>query len=265
MKGKTLIYLLLCFLAFGSSGLGQRPKKAPLAKPVKKPLATKSLLPAEYEYRFYLDSKNNLNCTVVSLTNGKYLEPPQRSRAMRAIFASPGDRMALEVSAPPRVVIEADPSLDISRVLDVISELRVSDEQDIELGLPDDLHLLVSKMPQKRPDVIVFPNPLTLVVRLDDKKNITLNNQNLGVYPAFDQLTNRLLPIFKERENNGVLRKGTYDVEKTVKIVIPLTGYHLSDLVLVAQALRDAGSDQIVLDIDSYDEEPLERIEILEP
>ncbi len=59
------------------------------------------------------------------------------------------------------------------------------------------------------------PNPLTLVVAVNkaDKK-LTLNNEPVGDVSDPSGLTTALSQIFKDRENNGVVREGTNEVER---------------------------------------------------
>jgi len=264
LRKQFCVYLFLCIAAFSYSAFGQRSKQIHPKKPAKETPVYKSLLPAEYEYRFYLDDKNRLSCSVVSSSSGKYLEPAHISRAMNGAFATGTDRRVVELLAPPKVVVEADASLAMIDVLNVINSVRVSENQEVELRLLDDISLRVSTKPP-RTEKPAYPNPLYLQLRIGDKKNLLLNNEERGVFPTFEKLKARLSSVFKERENNGVFRPNTNEVEKTINVVMPMTGYRLSDLILIAQALRDAGSDSLILDIDSYDDVPLERKEIVLP
>ncbi|MBA2494886.1 MAG: biopolymer transporter ExbD [Acidobacteria bacterium] len=94
------------------------------------------------------------------------------------------------------------------------------------------------------------PNPLTLVVAVNkaDKK-ITLNNESVGDVSDPSGLTTALSQIFKDRENNGVVREGTNEVEKTVFIKSPRS-VRYGDVVSVIDAVKQAGAQPIGLQID---------------
>jgi biopolymer transport protein ExbD len=58
-----------------------------------------------------------------------------------------------------------------------------------------------------------------------------------------------LREIFKERENNGVFREGTNEVEKTIFIKSPRS-VRYGDVVKVIDAAKTAGASPIGLQID---------------
>ena len=98
------------------------------------------------------------------------------------------------------------------------------------------------------------PNPLTLVVSVNkaDMK-LALNNEVTGDVSDTSGLTNKLLQIFNDRENNGVFRESTNEVEKTVFIKSPRSVKY-GDVVKVVDAVKLAGSDRIGLQIDDLPE-----------
>lgn len=98
--------------------------------------------------------------------------------------------------------------------------------------------------------VEVKPNPLTLVVAINkDTKGVTLNNANAGDVSDASSLTAQLQEIFKQRENNGVFREGTNEVEKTIFIKSPKS-VRYGDVVKVIDAAKQAGAQPIGLQID---------------
>jgi biopolymer transport protein ExbD len=98
--------------------------------------------------------------------------------------------------------------------------------------------------------VNVKPNPLTLVVAINrETRGITLNNEPYGDVSDPDRLSARLREIFKERENNGVFREGTNEVEKTIFIKSPRS-VRYGDVVKVIDAAKTAGASPIGLQID---------------
>jgi biopolymer transport protein ExbD len=66
-------------------------------------------------------------------------------------------------------------------------------------------------------------------------------------------LTSRLSEIFKQRENNGVFREGTNQVEKTIFIKSPKS-VRYGDVVKVIDAAKTAGAEPIGLQVDDLTE-----------
>jgi biopolymer transport protein ExbD len=93
------------------------------------------------------------------------------------------------------------------------------------------------------------PNPLTLVVQVERDLNLKLNNDAMGDVTNTEPLTTRLQQIFKDRENNGVFREGTNEVEKTIFIKAPRSVPY-GRVVTVIDAAKLAGAQPIGLQID---------------
>ena len=101
---------------------------------------------------------------------------------------------------------------------------------------------------------IAKPNPLTLVVAINrETKAITLNNEPFGDVSDPEKLGDKLREIFKTREQNGVLREGTNEVEKTIFIKSPKS-VRYGDVVKVIDAAKTAGASPIGLQIDDLSE-----------
>lgn len=101
------------------------------------------------------------------------------------------------------------------------------------------------------------PNPLTLVVKVKENGDVSINNEPRGVKLSFlKPVTELLQEIFKERRLNGVFREGTDIVETTVLMQLPGT-MAWNQSIPVASAIREAGSDRIgLLTTDFYYGEP---------
>ena len=96
----------------------------------------------------------------------------------------------------------------------------------------------------------IKPNPLTLVVGINrETRAVTLNNEPFGDVTDTEKLSNRLREIFKERENNGVFREGTNEVEKTVFIKSPRSVKY-GDVIKVIDAAKMVGASPVGLQID---------------
>jgi len=97
---------------------------------------------------------------------------------------------------------------------------------------------------------IIKPNPLTLVVAVNrETRGITLNNEPYGDVSDPEKLSARLREIFRDRENNGVFREGTNEVEKTIFIKSPRS-VRYGDVIRVIDAAKSAGATPIGLQID---------------
>ncbi|MGD9563232.1 MAG: TonB family protein [Pyrinomonadaceae bacterium] len=90
------------------------------------------------------------------------------------------------------------------------------------------------------------PNPLTLLVTTGPDGSPLLNNESIL---DRDGLTNRLREIAKLREQNGVFRESTDEVEMTVLIDVPRADpdQKYGDVVALVDAVKLAGARPIVL------------------
>ncbi len=76
-----------------------------------------------------------------------------------------------------------------------------------------------------------------------------LNTENYGDFKNTAPLKEKLREIFKQRENFGILRPGTNEVEKTVFIAAPPT-VKFADVIKLIQAVKDAGAEPIGLQLE---------------
>lgn len=109
----------------------------------------------------------------------------------------------------------------------------------------------------KDPDAEIRPNPLTLVAYLGDDGSLKLNNEELGTLPDTEKLEELLIRVFKDRNENGVTREGTNEIERTVNVRASDPSKY-GDVVKLVDALKRAGAAPIILEID--DPEPIEII-----
>ena len=93
------------------------------------------------------------------------------------------------------------------------------------------------------------PNPLTLVVTVDNSLKINLNNEPMGDVTDTSVLSGKLSQVFKDRENNGTFREGTNEVEKTIFIKAPRS-VRYGEVVKVIDAVKVTGAQPIGLQID---------------
>lgn len=143
----------------------------------------------------------------------------------------------------------AKPSINVTPLIDVLLVLLII-FMVITPMKPSRFEAKVPAEPKEQQNVNVKPNPLTLVVSISkETRAITLNNEPFGDVSDTDKLKNRLAEIFKERENNGVFREGTNEVEKTIFLKSPKSVKY-GDVVKVIDAAKDAGASPIGLQID---------------
>lgn len=98
------------------------------------------------------------------------------------------------------------------------------------------------------------PNPLTLVVTIDKTTmGVKLNNEDMGSVTDTTPLMTKLAQVFEQRKNEGVLREGTNEVEKTIFIKAPRS-IKYGDVVKIIDAVKVAGAQPIGLQIDDLGE-----------
>jgi len=144
---------------------------------------------------------------------------------------------------------EAKPNINVTPLIDVLLVLLIIFMVITPLK-PSRFEAKVPAEPKDDVQAIVKPNPLTLVVSINkETKVVTLNNEAFGDVSDTEKLGNKLLEIFKQREDNGVLREGTNEVEKTLFIKSPKS-VRYGDVVKVIDAVKAAGASPIGLQID---------------
>lgn len=146
----------------------------------------------------------------------------------------------------------ATPKINVTPLIDVLLVLLII-FMVISPLKPSRFAAKVPAEPKNQQQLDVKPNPLTLVVNINNSRAVTLNNEPTGSVDDPDPLINRLKGIFKERETNGVFRENTNEIEKTIFIKAPKTVKY-GDVVHVIDAAKTAGADPIGLQIDDLSE-----------
>ncbi len=141
------------------------------------------------------------------------------------------------------------PNINVTPLIDVLLVLLII-FMVISPLKPSRFEAKVPAEPKEEQQQNAKPNPLTLVVSVNkaDMK-ISLNNDPFGDISDPSALTTELSRIFKDRENNGVFREGTNEVEKTVFIKSPRS-VRYGEVVSVIDAVKQAGAQPIGLQID---------------
>lgn len=106
---------------------------------------------------------------------------------------------------------------------------------------------------EPNPDTKVNPNPDTLIVSINPDLSLKLNlEKGLGKVGEPDDLIAKLSETFKKRAENGVMRAGTNEIEKTVFIKAPRTLAY-GEVAKVVDAVKLAGASPIGLQIDNLE------------
>lgn len=144
----------------------------------------------------------------------------------------------------------ATPSINVTPLIDVLLVLLIIFMVITPLK-PSRFEAKVPAEPKpEEKDAIVKPNPLTLVIAINNTdKSVTLNNEKYGDVTNTEDLTNKLTQVFTERTNNGTFREGTNEVEKTVFVKAPRSAKY-GEVVRVIDAAKTAGAQPIGLQID---------------
>ena len=144
---------------------------------------------------------------------------------------------------------EATPHINVTPLIDVLLVLLII-FMVITPVKPSRFEAKVPAEPKDQQNVDVKPNPLTLVVSINQAtRQVTLNNEPAGTVDEPDALTNQLSEIFKLREANDVRSEVTNQIEKTLFIKSP-TGVKYGDVVKVIDAVKASGAQPIGLQID---------------
>lgn len=148
----------------------------------------------------------------------------------------------------------ATPNINVTPLIDVLLVLLIIFMIIAPLK-PARFEAKVPAEPKKDDQTIAKPNPLTLVVSIDNAtKKVALNKNDAGDVDDAVSLTNQLTQIFKDREANGVFREGTNQVEKTVFIKAP-KNLNYGSVVKVIDAVKQAGAEPVGLQIDELSDE----------
>jgi len=158
-----------------------------------------------------------------------------------------------KASKNPSFVIRPEKDAKMAEILDVINAIRVSPKTDMRIEIDADLTIFIPKKPDPK-GAFPRPNPLTLVVNVDEVSNISLNGQKEGSFPDTSKLEKDLTLIFQEREKNGIWREGTNTTDTTVFVRLA-KNMTFANVAQLARAIKRGGSDAIGLQIDETDNE----------
>lgn len=148
---------------------------------------------------------------------------------------------------------EAQPNINVTPLIDVLLVLLIifmvispSKPSRFEAKVP------AEPKPEDR-NVLLKPNPNTLIVFIDKNLKLKLNQDEMGDVTNTEPLVNKLTETFKYRESNGIFREGTNETEKTVFIKAPRSVKY-GEVAKVVDAVKTAGAQPVGLQIDDLEQ-----------
>jgi Biopolymer transport protein len=148
---------------------------------------------------------------------------------------------------------EAAPNINVTPLIDVLLVLLII-FMVISPSKPSRFEAKVPAEPKpEQQNVVLKPNPNTLIVFLDKSLKLKLNQDDMGDISNTETLTNKLIETFNYRENNGIFREGTNETEKTVFIKAPRSVKY-GEVAKVVDAVKMAGAQPVGLQIDDLEQ-----------
>jgi biopolymer transport protein ExbD len=144
---------------------------------------------------------------------------------------------------------EATPNINVTPLIDVLLVLLII-FMIITPVKPSKFEAKVPAEPKKQDNLVVEPNPLSLVVTINPaNRTLQLNTEPAGTIEEPEALSARLREEFAKRERDNVRSPVTNQTEKTLFIKSP-TSVKYGDVVKVIDAVKSAGATPIGLQID---------------
>ncbi len=143
----------------------------------------------------------------------------------------------------------ATPNINVTPLIDVLLVLLII-FMIITPVKPSKFEAKVPAEPKEQANLVVEPNPLSLVVSINPQtRALSLNNEPQGTIDEPEALTTRLNEIFAQRERDNIRRPNSNETEKTLFIKSP-TSVKYGDVVRVIDAVKAAKATPIGLQID---------------
>ena len=145
---------------------------------------------------------------------------------------------------------DTKPNINVTPLIDVLLVLLIIFMVVSPLK-PTDFKTKIPQEPANNSEPQTHPD--TLIVALNSESSIRLNNlkENFGNSDNASLLTERLVQIFKEREENMAFDK-TGKIQKTVFIKAPRSLAY-GHVVKIVDAVKIAGAEPISLQIDDLE------------
>lgn len=244
------VLLCLALLVFSADAAGQKPKKPVTKAPVNTIQSREEpVTPGErFFFVMSLDGDGN-SSTILRNEKGQALTPAENALFFSNLSRLGDSRLtpAARAALAPGVMIKPYGALKYKKLAEAVRAARNPSDLRVVVETGDDFYLGIKKKPDlKKPP---RPNPMTLVLTVDNEDRLYLNNEPHGSLSNTSELSNYLKSIFKDRENNGVFREATNVIETTV-FLNPRDDLPIADLMKLVNVLREAGSDTVELVVD---------------
>jgi biopolymer transport protein ExbD len=146
----------------------------------------------------------------------------------------------------------AVPNINVTPLIDVLLVLLII-FMVISPSKPSKFEAKVPAEPKpEEQNVVLKPNPNTLIVFVDKDGKLTLNKDEMGNLADSSNLTKSLTDIFNYRDANGIFREGTNETEKTVFIKAPRS-IKYGEVAKVVDAVKFAGAQPVGLQVDDLE------------
>lgn len=143
----------------------------------------------------------------------------------------------------------ATPTINVTPLIDVLLVLLII-FMIITPVKPSKFEAKVPSEPKKQDNLVVEPNPLSLVVTINPaNRTVQLNTEAAGTIEEPEALSARLREEFAKRERDNVRNPITGETERTLFIKSPTTVKY-GDVVKIIDAVKSAGAKPIGLQID---------------
>lgn len=147
----------------------------------------------------------------------------------------------------------ASPNINVTPLIDVLLVLLII-FMVISPSKPSKFEAKVPAEPKPEDqNVLLKPNPNTLIVFLDKDGKLRLNQDDMGNVADSSGLTKKLTEVFQVRESTGVFREGTNEIEKTVFIKSPRSVKY-GEVAKVVDAVKFAGAQPVGLQVDDLEQ-----------
>ncbi|HEX8251435.1 MAG TPA: biopolymer transporter ExbD [Pyrinomonadaceae bacterium] len=147
----------------------------------------------------------------------------------------------------------AVPNINVTPLIDVLLVLLII-FMVISPSKPSRFEAKVPAEPKpEEQNLILKPNPNTLIVFIDKENKLKLNQEEMGNIADPAPLINKLTETFNYRDANGVFREGTNETEKTVFIKAPRSVKY-GEVAKVVDAVKFAGAQPVGLQVDDLEQ-----------
>jgi biopolymer transport protein ExbD len=250
MKTKALLLVLTMFIGFSS--VQAQKKKRPLKKPVSSPATINEASRSEdYVLMVEIDKDSKIKLAVQKSAASEFLGETQATNLLTDFLAKFFNRKPSE-KLNSAVIVKPHPVLKYAEIIDVVKKIRSLTMQKIRVEIDKDFYVYVLREIPKKERAKLKPNPATLVVELDKNMKLRLNRDEMGSLNDLSPLERTLKEIFRLREDNGIFRNGTNEVEKRIFLKAP-PSVGFFDVIKIIESLRKTGASPIGLHIDDLD------------